>query len=438
MNTWRLALRNVWRNTRRTIVTLMAISLSCAGLMLLGGYITWAHLGSEIHAVVLSGHLQVFKKGFMEKGSGNPTAYALANYAELHDLFVNDPVLAPKLELVTGQLIVQGIASFAGKQTSATFAGVGAFAGDVERILRWNPYGITEPREIPANRHLFADGPELDDTDPDGITLGGGLARVLEIEAGELQAKERPTLELMSLPPAGGLPNMVTGGVRQTSIRAMDTIDNHLVVMPLKLANELMFPGEPLHVTSVQLLLKRTGDLPAVQQRIAELNEQHHLGIEQRTCWELNPNHVRSIAMADMFFLFALGIVSVVLVFTIYNTMMMGIVERTREIGAIRAMGVMRRGIIKMLVQEGIVLGIMGGTAGVILGLIAAWAINHSMILYEPPYINAKAKLEVICASSPLIIATSFVSCFLIALIGAFFPARRASRMGVAEALRHY
>ncbi len=437
MNTWSLALRNVWRNTRRTTATMMAIALSCAGLMLFGGYISWAHLASEVHTVMLSGHLQLFKEGFLDKGSGNPSAYAMANYDELHDLFLHDPVLGPRLELVTGQLLVQGIVNNSAKQTSGTFAGFGCFAGDVERIIRWNPYGLTEARDLPVNRHLFASDPELDDKEPDGITIGDGLARVLEVTSEELKAKERPSLELMSLPPSGGLPNMVSGTVRQTSIRAMEQIDNHLVVIPIKLASELLFPGEPLHVTSVQLLLHHTSDLPLAQQRVAELNAQHHLGLEQRTCTELNPNHVRSLGMLDMFFAFAFCIVAVVLVFTIYNTMMMGIVERTREIGAIRAMGVTRGGIITMFVQEGIVLGVIGGAVGVVLGLLTAWCINHAMILYTPPYFNVQAKLEVFCAQPPIIIIASFLSCLLIALVAAFFPARRASCMEIAEALRH-
>lgn len=41
---------------------------------------------------------------------------------------------------------------------------------------------------------------------------------------------------------------MLSGTVRQISLRAMEDVDNHLVVMSLKLANELMFPGEPFHV----------------------------------------------------------------------------------------------------------------------------------------------------------------------------------------------
>lgn len=437
MSTWSLAARNVWRNTRRTSATLLAIALSCAGLMLFGGYISWAHLASEVHAVVLSGHLQIFKRGFQEKGSGNPAGYTLANYDEIKRLLLGDPVAGPKIELVTGLLRVQGIATCADKQTSATFAGVGAFPGELERFLRYNPNHLTEARDIPANKHLFGAKPEIDAADPDGITIGAGIARVLEVRADELEGTARPTLELTALPPAGGLPNMVSTTVRQISIRAMEEIDNHLVVVPIKIANELLFPGEPLHVTSVQLLLRNGADLPAVRRRIDELAREHQLDIEQRSGWELNPNHARSLNMIDTFFAFAFCIVAVVLVFTIYNTMMMGIVERTREIGAMRAMGVTRGGIVTMFVQEGVVLGLIGGIAGVALGLAAAWCVNRSMILYTPPYFNVQAKLEVVCFKPPGIIIGSFLSCFVVAVVGALFPARKASRLEIAAALRH-
>lgn len=432
MTSWSLAFRNVWRNTRRSSATMIAIALSCAGLMLFGGYIYWAHLAAEIHTVVLSGHLQVFKSGFKAKGSGNPAAYALANYDEIKKLLLADPVLGPKIDLVTGQLMVKGIITSAEKQTSSTFAGVGAFPDEIERVIYWNPYGLTEARQIPANKHLFARKPELDAADPEGITIGEGLARLLEVSG-----DSRASLELTALTPAGGLPNMLSATVRQTSIRAMEEIDNHLVVMPITMANDLVFPGEPMHVTAVQLLLKHTEDLHTVEQRIDELAREHQLDIEHRSGWDLNPNHERSLNMLDMFFAFSFCIVGVVLVFTIYNTMMMSIVERTREIGAMRTMGVTRHGIVTMFLQESVVLGLFGGLAGVVTGLVAAWCINHSMILYTPPYFNVKAKLELMCLHSPMIIVGSFFSSFTVAMIGAYIPARHASRMEIAEALRH-
>ncbi len=437
MTSWRLAFRNIWRNERRSLVTVLAIALSCSGLMLFGGYVSWAHLASEVHTVWLSGHVQLFKDGYLEKGSGNPAAYAMANYDELRDLLAQDSVLGPRLELVTGQLLVNGMVNNSSQQTSSTFIGYGCFADAVECITRWNPYGLVEARDLPVNKGLWGSLPDLDDADADGVTIGNGLAAVLELSAEDFAKKDRPTLELLTLPAGAGLPNMVSASVRQKSMRALEHLDDHLVIMPIKMASDLMFPGEPLHVTSIQLLLKHTEDTPLVQQRIAELNAQHHLGIEQRTCAELNPNHARSLGMLDMFFVFAFCIVAVVLVFMIYNTMMMGIVERTREIGALRAMGLTRGEVIAMFLREGVMLGIVGSSFGVVLGLFIAWCINRATITYVPPYINVQAKLEIFCTRPPAIIISSFCICLLVALVGALFPARQASRMEIAEALRH-
>jgi putative ABC transport system permease protein len=214
-------------------------------------------------------------------------------------------------------------------------------------------------------------------------------------------------------------------------------LDNRLVIMPIEKANDLLFPGEPLHVTSCLLVLRNTADLALVQKRVMQLAAENNLPLEARTCWELNPHHVRSIHLMDMCFVFTFCIIAVVLVFTIYNTVMMSIVERTREIGALRAIGFARGAVIKMYTQEGFILGVMGGLAGLALGFFAAWLINRANILYMPPQVNLYAKIQVMPAHRPLLTGASFVACLFVALVAAFFPARRASRMEIAEALRH-
>ena len=140
--------------------------------------------------------------------------------------------------------------------------------------------------------------------------------------------------------------------------------------------------------------------------------------------------------MMDMFFLFAFCIISVVLVFTIYNTMMMSVMERVREIGTVRAIGFTRKDIIRLFTIEGLLLGIAGSILGLILAVVVAWIINCAEILYILPMVTMYAKLEVLVASSPGIMAASFFSCLLVALVGAFYPARRAGRMVIADALR--
>ena len=65
---WELALRNVLRNKRRSLSTVLAIGLSCAGLMLFGGYVDWAHLASETHAASITGQVLYVDGGYQIMG----------------------------------------------------------------------------------------------------------------------------------------------------------------------------------------------------------------------------------------------------------------------------------------------------------------------------------------------------------------------------------
>lgn len=436
MTFWALALRNVLRNKRRSVATVLAIALSCAGLMLFGGYVAWAHRANEALAVQLTGHIQLFKEGYRAKGAGNPAAYAIADFPEIRSRLLGDEVLGPLLEMVTGQLLVQGMISSADRGTSTAFIGIGAIPGELERLQNWNPRGLFDNRLLAANAQFFSGGPELSSDDPEGITLGVGLGRILDITAPE-GGDARPTVELISQPPSGGMANMVSADVRRLQARAFEEIDNRQIFMPLELASSLLFPGEPPHVTSIILLLKDVRSLPLAGARLSELAREGRLGgLEWRDCWDLNPISVRSVRMMDMFFLFAFCIIAVVLVFTIYNTMMMSVMERVREIGTVRAMGLTRAGIVRMFTIEGLLLGLVGGGAGFVLALALAAGINRAEILYMPPMVTIFAKLEVLVSASPAVMAVSFAGCLLVALVGAFFPARRASRMAIIDALR--
>lgn len=432
-----LVCRNVLRNKRRSVVTVLAIGLSCAGLVLFGGYVAWAHLGDETHVVNMSGHLQLYQKSYLAKGAGNPAAYSIANFDEVKKLLEADEVIGPRLQMATGQLLVQGMINSSEHQTSTSFMGIGAVPEDLDHLSLWNPHGLSDARDLKANAALFAAGPELDSKDPEGISLGVGLGHILEIEKDKIGIGEkRPTVELISQPPGGGMANMLTLTVRNLSVRPLEELDNRLVYIPLPQASNLLFPGEPVHVTSIVLLLKDTRDLPLVENRLKKLEEQGKLPLEWRNCWDLNPNEVRAVRMMDIFFGFAFCIVAVVLVFTIYNTMMMTVMERVREIGTIRTLGLTRVQVVRMFMMEAVVLGATGGLVGELLALLVSGIIDRVEILYIPPMVSMYAKLEVLVASAPNVMAAGFFGCLLVTLAGAYFPARRASRMEITAALR--
>lgn len=230
---------------------------------------------------------------------------------------------------------------------------------------------------------------------------------------------------------------MISASVRKLGTRQWEDLDNRLVYLPLALASDLLFPGAPLRVTSITLVFQDSRDLPRMEARLGELIAKGTLPLEWRNYRDLNPNLVRSVRMMDMFFLFSLCIIVVVLIFTIYNTMSMSVMERVREIGTMRAMGANRIDVVLAFALEGIFLGMAGGVLGLALGLGIAAIINGAGIYYAPPFVTMHAKLEVLITSAPGAIAGSFAMCLLVAIAGAILPSRRASRWQIVDALRH-
>ncbi|MEY2527153.1 MAG: putative transport system permease protein, partial [Verrucomicrobiota bacterium] len=319
----KIALRNVFRNTRRSLVTIVAITLSCAGLILFAGYVAWAFRSAETLTVVLQSHIQLFKRGFYEKGAGNPAKYAIGGYEKIKQLLENDPAIGPKLDFVTGQTLFNGIVSHSKARTSSTFVGLGVFPGDDWRMLHWNPYRLVSPAELPENKDLYHSGPELASDDPDGVSVGGRLAHTLELTVSqpsnehalqpqtpapaseessedlralsqemantEPETSARPSVELICAPPGGGMPNATTVAVRKIFTRGTRELDNQLIKIDIHRASDLLFPGEELKVTSVLIVLKKTADVPAVLARVRELIAKRDLDLDYGTWDQLRP-----------------------------------------------------------------------------------------------------------------------------------------------------
>src|SRR5437588_10177904 len=174
-----LALRNIGRNRRRSLVTILAVALSCSGLALFGGYVSWTFRGVEEQTVGLYGHIQIYKKGYYANGGGDPASYALANYGEIKTMLEHDPFVGPRLDFVTGQIVFNGMVTSAGTHTATTFFGLGVFPSDDERLWQWNPYELFPARDLAINAPLFAGPPELADGGLEGGSIGTGLGRIL-------------------------------------------------------------------------------------------------------------------------------------------------------------------------------------------------------------------------------------------------------------------
>jgi putative ABC transport system permease protein len=130
-------------------------------------------------------------------------------------------------------------------------------------------------------------------------------------------------------------------------------------------------------------------------------------------------------------------IMGVIVLFTVVNTMTMTVMERTSEIGTTRAMGVRRAGIRRQFLLEGWLLGALGASIGVAVAFAIAFAVNRAGLTWTPPGNVTPVPLRLELAGQWKLIGGTWLGLVLVATLAALFPANRAARLPVVDALRH-
>jgi putative ABC transport system permease protein len=151
----------------------------------------------------------------------------------------------------------------------------------------------------------------------------------------------------------------------------------------------------------------------------------------------LNPYYGQARAMFGAMFGFIAVLIGAIVLFTVSNTMSMAVVERTTEIGTLRAIGLRRGDIRAMFVTEGVLLGIFGAALGIAVALALAWAINRIGLTWLPPGRIEPIPLAVRVAGEYAMLGLTASALVLVAALSAILPAARAARMNIVDALRH-
>ena len=464
MKTFSLALRNLLRNSRRSITTLLAMIVGAGAILVFGGYSRDITYGLQTGYVQRSGHLQIQHKDYFLYGSGNPTAYGIADYNNIINTIRQDPVLAPMLTVVTPTLQLGGIAGNFSAGVSRTVIGAGVVVENQNIMRKWNDY------QFP--RRNSSDGP-LTGTAEDAVVIGNGVARVLQL-CGPLQVKNCETqispiakveqkteapgdiaaLSAMETPNtpqdsatriemlaanSHGAPNVASLNVVKAEDEGVKELDDIFVAMHLRQAQRLVYGAAEPQVTAIVLQLQHTSQMPAARARLDQLLattfKDKPLEIQEFTT--LNPFYGQSIGMFAALFSFIAVLIGAIVLFTVGNTMSMAVVERTVEIGTLRAIGLRRSGIRSLFMCEGLLLGVIGAALGVLIALGIAFAINHAGLTWLPPGRVEPVPLTVrVWGESRLIVGT-VIGLIVVAVVSAFLPANRASRMVIVDALRH-
>lgn len=477
-----LALRNLLRNRRRSLTTMLAMIVGAVAVLLFGGYSRDIHYGLQTGYVQGAGHLQIQRAGYFLHGTGNPVAYGIADYPKLIETVRADPVLAPMLAVVTPVLNLGGIAGNYAVGASRTVLARGVVVEDQNRMRRWNAYGFTA-----APRRLALPGAK-----PDEAVIGTGVARVLQLcgplavancppmpaptesataaidatidaatppdiaaltraepgsgrraedgaaGAGDATGAGAPRIEVLAAS-AGGAPNVASLSVVKAENQGIKELDDIFVLMHLPAAQRLVYgAGEP-RATAIVVQLRRTAQIPAARARLQTLLAEGGGGqaLEVQDYETLNPSYGQITGMFSAIFGFISLLIGSIVLFTVGNTMSMAVVERTVEIGTLRAMGLRRSGIRNLFIGEGLMLGIIGSVAGVAIALAFAAVLNRAGLTWFPPGQVEPAPLSFRVWGEPDMIAVTCVGLVVVAVLSAWWPARRAASLQIVEALRH-
>jgi putative ABC transport system permease protein len=463
MKTLSLALRNLLRNRRRSLTTLLAMIVGAGAILVFGGYSRDITYGLQTGYVQRSGHLQIQHKDYFLYGSGNPTAYGIAGYDKIIATIKADRELSPMLTVVTPTLQLGGIAGNFAAGVSRTVIGTGVVVENQNVMRKWNDY------QFP--RRNSGDGP-LTGTAEDAVVIGNGVARVLQLcsplqvkdcqnapaakadEAGKaapddiaaLSAQEMPAeataagtrIEMLAAN-AHGAPNVASLNVVKAEDQGVKEFDDLFIGMHLGQAQRLVYGGAAPQVTAIVLQLQHTSQMPAARARLEQLLattfKDQPLEIQEFTT--LNPFYGQSIGMFAALFSFIAVLIGAIVLFAVGNTMSMAVVERTVEIGTLRAIGLRRNGIRRLFICEGLLLGVIGAALGVLIALVIAYAINHAGLTWLPPGRVEPVPLTVRVWGETRLIAGTAIGLMVVAILSAFLPASRAAKMNIVDALRH-
>lgn len=460
----KIALRNILRNRRRSLMTGSAVAAGALATLLFGGFAFYIFAGLETNNVRRIGHLTVFRSGYFLFGAGNPAGYGIDRYHDVMKLIGNDAVLQPMINVMTPTQSLLGIAgNFSGdNDASKTFMGVGLIPSDRERMRRWD--------ELRTDSILPADS-RLSDQDETRGLIGFGLARILGLcrplalqncpsvpdppasadkpspvlneDVGELARRDHgenaavaPHIELLAAT-VGGAPNVVSLIVGGAEPQGVKELDDNYIAMPLPLAQQLVYGRGEHKVTGIEIQLHRSQDLRAARTRLNTLIRDNHLDLDVRDFAELTPFYGQVVRLFSVIFLFIGLVMGVIVLFAVVNTMTMNVMERTNEIGTIRAMGVRRGGIRWQFIAEGWLIGSIGASVGAALAFMIAALVNRAGLTWVPPGNANPVPLHLAVTGSPALVIAVWMGLVLVATVAALLPANSAARLSVVDALRH-
>lgn len=396
--------RNIWRNKVRSLVIIFSIALG-----IFAGVAATAFMKGlaeqRIQKVIKTelSYIQIHKEGFRQ----NSDFKGYMNYASGLASGIR------KLPHVTGasdRIVIQAMIASAETATGVLISGV-----DVENEMK-----VTNIHE------KLLEGEYFEGIKRNPVVIGKKLAE-------KLNAKIRTRLVITLQDTAN---NVVSGlfrvsGIYTTNNNLYD--ESHVFVKAEDIRSLTELPAGAAHEIAINI--DDNENLLSVEEEVKNIAT----GLEVMNWRALSPEMNYLTEAMDLYMYIFIIIILLALLFGIINTMLMVVMERTKEIGMLMAIGMNKVRIFSMIVLESILLSLTGGVVGIIIGaLFSKWKSIEpiDLSMWAQGYEQLGYDAYVYMSLEPILLVNITILVIITGVIAALYPAYKALRNDPADALR--
>jgi putative ABC transport system permease protein len=420
-NLFKLAFRNIFRFKRRTFITFSAVSIGLALLIIIITLMNGVDKQS-INNIVNSetSHIKIFKRGYFEKKDEIPMDLTIDDADDIRKWLKGRPGIRQiEKRILFGASLIKGV-------DELPCLGV-AMEPDRDPFIFNIKASMQEGSWLEANDSR--------------ILIGRGLADDVALKVGDLV-----TIRLISSSSEESFSwnalDMEVGGIFETG---NPNTDGQVIILPLAQAQQALSMGSQVTEIVVRLNVKDNMDpeIETIKNDIEKTLKRTGTDLEAFTWKELAGEFLVISKMKTKNSSMIILIMLVIASMGIANTMLMAVLERTREIGMFSAMGMKKSEILLLFLFEGGLIGVIGSLFACILGGLGSWYLEvHGWKMGSDAFGDITATFyplkNVFYADLTFdVLVMTFILGTSIAVITSFYPALKAAKLNPVDALRH-